>query len=216
FTIAGVWRDYARPQGAVVIERKRFAALTGDRSVNEAALWLDRDADPDSIRRTVAAALPGTARTTTIFAGDLRRRSLAVFDRTFAVTYALEAAAIAIGLVALSASFAAQTIARRREFGMLRHLGVTRRQLARMLAIEGAAAGAIGTAAGLGVGAAISVVLIEVVNRQSFHWSIDFALPWRGLALLAAALVALSALTGWASSRGATRDEAVRAVRDDW
>lgn len=216
FTIAGVWRDYARPQGAVVIERKRFAALTGDRSVNEAALWLDRDADPDSIRRTVAAALPGTARTTTISAGDLRRRSLAVFDRTFAVTYALEAAAVAIGLVALSASFAAQTIARRREFGMLRHLGVTRRQLARMLAIEGAAAGAIGTAAGLGVGAAISVVLIEVVNRQSFHWSIDFALPWRGLALLAAALVALSALTGWASSRGATRDEAVRAVRDDW
>ncbi|HEX7329153.1 MAG TPA: FtsX-like permease family protein [Casimicrobiaceae bacterium] len=216
FTIAGIWRDYARPQGAIVIERSRYEALTHDSSVNEAALWLDRDADANAVRRAVEHVLPSNTGATVIAAGDLRRRSLATFDRTFAVTYALEAAAVAIGLVALSASLVAQTIARRREFGMLRHLGVTRRQLMRMLAIEGATTGAIGTATGLGVGLAISIVLIEVVNRQSFHWTIDFALPWRGLVVLAAALVALSALTGYAASRGATRDDAVRAVRDDW
>lgn len=216
FTIAGIWRDYARPQGAIVIERSRYEALTNDSSVNEAALWLDRDADADAVRRAVERALPAIAGATVIAAGDLRRRSLAAFDRTFAVTYALEAAAVAIGLVALSASLVAQTIARRREFGMLRHLGVTRQQLMRMLAIEGATAGAIGTATGLGVGLAISIVLIEVVNRQSFHWTIDFELPWQGLFVLAGALVALSALTGYASSRGATRADAVRAVRDDW
>ncbi|MBS0327006.1 MAG: FtsX-like permease family protein [Proteobacteria bacterium] len=216
FTIAGVWRDYARPQGAIVVERSRFEALTGDTSVNEAAIWIDRGTDPGEVRRELLRQLPADAGTTVISAGDLRRRSLGVFDRTFAVTYALEAASVAIGLVALSASLVAQTVARRREFGMLRHLGLTRRQLARMLAFEGGATGAIGTVTGLGVGLAISVVLIEVVNPQSFHWTIDFVLPWRGLLLLAAALVALSALTGWASSRGATRSDAVRAVRDDW
>lgn len=216
FTIAGVWRDYARPQGAIVIERSRYESLTHDPRVNEAALWLDRDADADVVQREVERVLASGAGATVIAAGDLRRRSLAAFDRAFAVTYALEAAAVAIGLVALSASLVAQTIARRREFGMLRHLGVTRRQLMRMLAIEGATTGAIGTISGLGVGLAISIVLIEVVNRQSFHWTIDFELPWQGLFVLAGALVALSALTGYAGSRGATRDDAVRAVRDDW
>ncbi|MGH8803100.1 MAG: ABC transporter permease, partial [Casimicrobiaceae bacterium] len=216
FTIAGVWRDYARPQGAIVIERSRFEALTGDSRVNEAALWFQSGANPVAVQRAVERALPAGAGTTVIATGDLRRRSLAVFDRAFAVTYALEAAAVAIGLLALSASLVAQTITRRREFGVLRHLGMTRRQIMRMLAVEGAATGAIGTASGFGVGFAISLVLIEVVNRQSFHWSIDLKLPWLGLLVLAALLVVLSALTGYASARNATRDDAVRAVRDDW
>ncbi len=216
FTVAGIWRDYARQQGAIVIERGRYVAATGDDTVNQAALWLAPDAHAAEVRRALDARPaqgPGVAATT---AGDLRRRSLATFDRTFAVTYALEAAAVAIGLVALSAALVAQTLARRREFGMLRHLGVTRRQVSAMLACEAALTGAIGVATGLVLGFAISLILVHVVNRQSFHWGMELHVPWAALGLLSAVLIAASALTGFAAARGATREDAVRAVRADW
>src|SRR5207342_3541425 len=85
-------------------------------------------------------------------ASDLRRRSLEIFDRSFAVTYALEAISIVIGLAGVTSSFAALAWSRRREFGVLRFLGLTRGEVLRMLALEGAAAGAMGALLGLASG----------------------------------------------------------------
>ena len=99
---------------------------------------------------------------------------------------------------------------------MLRHLGLTRAEIARMLAFEGAVQGVLGAVLGLVVGAIIGLVLIYVVNRQSFHWSMDVHVPWLGLAVLSLALVASSALTAAWSGRGALRDDVVGAVKDDW
>ncbi|MDE2360455.1 MAG: FtsX-like permease family protein [Betaproteobacteria bacterium] len=216
FTVAGIWRDYARQQGAIVVERSRYVELTGDDTVNQAALWLAPGARAADVVRALAARLPPGSGELAVTAGDLRRRSLAVFDRTFAVTYALEAAAVAIGLVALSAALVAQTLARRREFGVLRHLGMTRGQISKMLAFDGALTGVLGIAVGLLLGFAISLILVQVVNRQSFHWGMELHLPWAALGLLSSGLIAATALTGLASARGATREDAVRAVRADW
>lgn len=216
FTVAGVWRDYARQQGAVVIERSRYRALTGDDTVNEAALWLAPGAGMASVRDAIAAYAGGAARIGAATPRDLRDLSLATFDRTFAVTYALEAAAVLIGLVGLSAALVAQTLARSREFGVLRHLGMTRRQIGRMLGIEGALLAAIGVASGLVLGFAISLVLIRVVNRQSFHWGMNLHVPWLALALLSCVLAALAMLTARFGARRATGIDAVRAVREDW
>ena len=149
-------------------------------------------------------------------AGEIRTLSLAVFDRTFAVTYALEVAAVAIGLAGLTASFGALVLARRREFGMLRHLGMTRRQIGAMLAIEGVAVSGVGVLTGMALGGVISLVLIHVVNRQSFHWSMDVAVPWAGLVAFALALQALALIATRVAGRQATSDDAVRAVKDDW
>jgi putative ABC transport system permease protein len=148
--------------------------------------------------------------------GEIRAISLRIFDRTFAVTYLLEAVAVIIGLAGVAASFAALAAARRREFGMLRHLGLTRRQIAWMLAQEGALAASVGVAVGLIAGGAIGLVLIEVVNRQSFHWSMDLHVPWGSLALFGGVMVALAALAAVAAGRQAMRQDAVLAVREDW
>ena len=216
FTVAGVWRDYVRPQGAVVIERSRYAALTGDDTVNEAALWLTAGASVTAVRDAIVRQIGGTGRVLAATPADLRKLSLAAFDRTFAVTYALEAVAVLIGVAGLSAALVAQTLARRREFGMLRHLGMTRGQLGAMLAVEGATLSGLGVAWGTVLGFAISVILVTVVNRQSFHWGMELHVPWLSLGVLAAALVALATLTARASARGATSIAAVRAVREDW
>jgi putative ABC transport system permease protein len=216
FTVAGVWRDYARQQGAVVIERARYRALTGDATVNEAALWLAPGAKVGEVRDAIAAYAGAGRRIQAETPRDLRRLSIATFDRTFAVTYALEAAAVVIGLAGLSAVLVAQTLARSREFGMLRHIGMTRRQIGVMQTIEGAALAAIGVGSGLALGFAISLILIHVVNRQSFHWGMDLHVPWVLMALLSGALLVLATLTARLSARGATSIGAVRAVREDW
>ena len=132
------------------------------------------------------------------------------------MTYALEAAAVGLGLVGLSSSFGALVIARRREFGMLRHIGLTRAQIAGMLATEGLVVSGIGLIAGLALGWLMSLILIFVVNRQSFHWSMELHVPWIALFALATALLALATVTTLISARSAMGGDAVRAVKDDW
>jgi putative ABC transport system permease protein len=216
FIVAGVWRDYARPQGAAVIERDRYVAATGDRSATNAALWLAPGTDLGELSRTIEHEIPGGARLELATPGAIRELSLHIFDRTFAVTYALELAAVAIGLAGLSSSFGALVLARRREFGVLRHLGMTRRQIGAMLATEGALTSGIGVVVGIVVGCVISIILIHVVNRQSFHWGMELTIPWVPLALAALGVLALAALTAIASGRKAMSEDVVRAVKEDW
>jgi len=216
FTVAGLWRDYARQTGAVVIDRRYYIGLTGDMRVNEAALWLAPGTQLAALQHEIETRAGGAERVRVAVPGEIRSRSLATFDRTFAVTYALEAAAVVIGLVALSAAFGALTLARRAEFGMLRHVGMTRTQVGAMLANEGLLLSAVGLGTGLPLGFVISLILIYVVNRQSFHWSMSLYVPILPLALLALALFALATFTALASARHATDDAAVTAVRADW
>jgi putative ABC transport system permease protein len=216
FMVAGIWRDYARQHGSVIIERERYIEYSGDRNSNDAALYLAPGASPKAIEQAIRASVPGAVNLEFGEPGMIRARSLDIFDRTFAVTYALEAVAVLIGLFGLSSSFGALVLARSREFGMLRHVGMTRRQIGAMLAAEGALVSALGLALGLALGWVISLVLIHVVNRQSFHWSMDLHLPWGLLALLAAALLLLATLTALASGRRALGVDVVRAVREDW
>ncbi|MCJ7838477.1 MAG: ABC transporter permease, partial [Burkholderiales bacterium] len=216
FTVAGIWRDYARQHGSVIIERNLYITYSGDRNANDAALYLAPGANPAAIERAIRASVPGASNLEFGSPGTIRARSLNVFDRTFAVTYALEAVAVLIGLFGLSSSFGALVLARSREFGMLRHVGMTRRQIGAMLAAEGALVSALGLALGLALGWVISLVLIHVVNRQSFHWSMELHSPWGLLALLAAVLLVFATLTALASGRRALGVDVVRAVREDW
>ena len=213
--VAGVWRDYSRQTGAVLIDLADYRRLTGERLVNDAAIKLA----PSASATEVAAALKATGSAGALeiaYPGEIRAISLRIFDRTFAVTYLLEAVAVIIGLAGVAASFAALAAARRREFGMLRHLGLTRRQIGWMLAQEGALAAGVGVLGGLLAGGAIGLVLIEVVNRQSFHWSMDVHVPWGSLTLFATGLIALAALAAVLAGRQAMRQDAVLAVREDW
>jgi putative ABC transport system permease protein len=216
FTIAGIWRDYARQTGTLIIERDLYVRMTGDRMANDAALWLRRGISAGDAQRAVRARLANSTGIEMATTGEVRAASLALFDRTFAVTYALELAAIAIGLIGVSVSFSAQALARRREFGVLRHIGMTRRQIAVMLGLEGAIMSALGVAFGVATGWAISLILVHVINRQSFHWSMELDLPAIPLAALSIFIVMASALTAVVSARAAMREEVVRAVREDW
>ena len=219
FFVAGVWRDYARQFGAIAIDKKDFERLTGDQRAGDLALWLAPGADPAQVQQGIrdTAGQHGDASLLEFASvGDIRALSLKIFDRSFAVTYWLQAVAIAIGLFGVAANFSAQVLARRKEFGLLAHLGLTRRQILTLVAAEGLAWTAVGALAGLALGLGVSVILVHIVNPQSFHWTMDLMLPWARLAGLCIAMVLAGTATAWLAARAAAGADAVLAVKEDW
>ena len=215
FFIAGVWRDYANQSGSIVVRLADYRALTGALEVTDAAIYAGSEADTDRIERALRR-LPFGGALQLARPGEIRAASLQIFDRSFAVTYLLEAIAIVIGLSGVAATFSAQTLARAREFGMLRHVGVTRGQVLGVLACEGGLLTLLGVACGFALGLVISLILVFVVNPQSFHWTMGLHLPWGLLGTVAAVLVAASVGTALVSGRYALSGGPVRAVREDW
>jgi putative ABC transport system permease protein len=221
FFIAGVYRDYARQTGTITLDKATFEALTGDLRANGLALWLQSPADAEPVQSALRQlADPSGSGLGALLdfssSAQIRANSLKVFDRTFAVTYWLQAIAIAIGLFGVAASFSAQVLARRKEFGLLAHLGLTRRQILGLVALEGAAWTSLGALAGLALGLGVAVLLVQVVNPQSFHWTMDLMLPWARLLSLCLAVVVAGTLTAWLAGRAAAGKAAVLAVKEDW
>ena len=238
FFIAGVWRDYVRQTGAITLDSAAYQRLTGDTRISDLALWpadgVDMAALQSRIRSAAQQASAATPAGTSdsgaanhsvdgnpplvefVSAQSIRERSLQIFDRSFAVTYWLQAVAIGIGLFGVAASFSAQVLARRKEFGLLAHLGLTRRQILAVVAGEGAAWTGIGAIAGVLLGLAVSVVLVHVVNPQSFHWTMEMNIPAPRLWALCAAVVVSGTVTAWLAGRAAAGRDAVMAVKEDW
>jgi putative ABC transport system permease protein len=227
FFIAGVWRDYARQSGAVAMDRADYLRLTGDARASDLALWPRDGTDLAQLQQAIRALAEhgadtdapmaaGAAGLEFVAAGTIRERSLRIFDRSFAVTYWLQAVAIGIGLFGVAASFSAQVLARRKEFGLLAHLGLTRRQILAVVAGEGAAWTGVGAAVGVLLGLAVAFVLVHVVNPQSFHWTMELRVPAARLLALCTAVVASGTLTAWLAGRAAAGQDAVLAVKEDW
>ena len=195
-----------------------YTTLSGDAMRSDGAVTLAPGANRAAVIEGLHAALPAELTRRIEFAepGEIRALSLRIFDRSFQVTYLLEAIAILVGLAGVAATFSAQTLARTKEFGMLRHLGVTRKEISAMLLTEGALLGTIGVVAGIGLGLAMSQVLIHVVNPQSFP--LDDATRFAGGAVRHrdSGADCGGGGTAWLFGRRALSFEAVRAVREDW
>ena len=214
--VLGVWRDYARQFGAIAIDAASYRRLTGDNRVNDLAIWLAPGAAVADVQARLRSLLPAPSMVEFAATATLRSLSLRIFDRSFAVTYYLQAVAITLGLVGVAASLSAQVIARRKEFGLLAHLGLTRGDVVAVVAGEAAAWVAAGTLIGLLLGVAVSVVLVFVVNPQSFHWTMALVLPGARLALLSTSVLGVGVLTAALSARGAAARSAVLSVKEDW
>jgi putative ABC transport system permease protein len=218
--VRGVWRDYARQFGAITMAEEDYRRITGDTHVNDLAMWLQAGADATAVQQKLRALASRLGFDGGLLefasAGEIRVTSLQIFDRSFAVTYWLQAVAIAIGLFGVAASFSAQVLARRKEFGLLAHLGLTRKQVLAVVAAEGAAWTAAGALLGVLLGLAVSIVLVKVVNPQSFNWTMDLLLPWARLGTLCLAVMTAGTLTAWLAARGAAGRQMALAVKEDW
>jgi len=223
--VAGIWRDYVRQFGAIAMDWDDYQRLADGSATTagptEIAIWPDGDdtATAQQLQARIQSLMtgPGAAQALEFASsGALRERSMRIFDRSFAVTYWLQAVAIGIGLFGIAASFSAQVLARRKEFGLLAHLGLTRRDILAVVAGEGMAWTTAGAIAGSLLGLGVAAILVHVVNPQSFHWTMELSLPWSRLLALAASVIAAGTLTAWLAGRAAAGREAVLAVKEDW
>ncbi len=215
FVVAGVWRDYGRQFGAIQMRLTDYRTLTNDQKVNDVALWLQSGVETTQVITSLKNLPFGNALQFSK-PSQIRALSLNIFDRSFVVTYLLEAIAIIIGLMGVAASFSAQTLARVKEFGMLRHIGVTRRQILSILTVEGSLLTGLGIVLGFTLGWCISLILVFIVNPQSFHWTMQLSLPWKGLIAVAMVLLISATLTALISGRHAVLGKAIHAVGKDW
>ena len=214
--IAGVWRDYARQTGAITMRLADYRRLTGDDTVSDAGIWLAQDASPARVVARIREVAPVLADASFRSSGEIREVSLRIFDRSFAVPYVLEAIAIIVGLFGVASSYAAEALNRSREFGMMRHLGVSRRMVMGQLAVEATVGTLVALLWGGLIGLLIGIILIERVNPQSFHWTMDVALPWSILLPSALALLATAVVTAVLAARSASSGGPLLAVRQDW
>jgi putative ABC transport system permease protein len=198
--VAAVYTDYSSDRGTVTLDRAQFRQIWGLPGASTLSVTLKPGISPEEGARRIEQALRGRFALRVRTNATLRTLVLKIFDRTFAVTYALEAVAIAVAVLGVFNTLTALVLERRREIGLLRVLGASAARVRRAVRYEAAAIGGLGIALGLASGAAMALVLVNVINRQSFGWTIAMRWPW---AFLAGALALVFATTLLAAARPA-------------
>jgi putative ABC transport system permease protein len=192
-TVAGVYSDYGNERGSVMVQWEQVAAWMNDDSATHVSLFLRPGVNADLLRNRIRHDRPGLQ---VITYQELRGQILNVFRQTFTITYALEVIGVIVAVTGLALAMASILLDRRDELTSLRALGFTRLEMAAASAMEGLALAVWAVFGGLLLSLALGWLLVHVINKQSFGWTLGFALPLRQLGILAAAVI----VTGWTVS----------------
>jgi putative ABC transport system permease protein len=193
FRIADVFYDYGSERGSILIDRNTLLRYLPDPAPSDLAIYVAPTASPSAVRQEIMRAAAAAGNHVFIFSNhDLRSEAIRIFDRTFAITYALEAVAVIVAVMGIAGALVALVIDRRRELGLLRFLGAASGQIRKQILLEAGLLGLLSNLVGFALGLALSLVLIYVINKQSFGWSIRFHWP---VAILFAAITAVYAAT---------------------
>jgi putative ABC transport system permease protein len=206
FVVGGIFQDYGSDAGMLVMDGRTYARLWDDPAISTVGVYLEEDADPQA----VLAAIRGTL-------GDLgpgyrvrsnqtiREQSLAIFDRTFTITRVLRLLAVGVAFIGILSALMALQLERAREHALLRAMGVTRIQVLGLIGLQTGFMGLIAGLLALPLGWLLSEILIQVVNRRSFGWSMTSHLPadafWEALLLACGAALLAGLYPAWRVSR---------------
>jgi putative ABC transport system permease protein len=212
--VVGIYYDYASERGYILMPMKTLREHMPNVAPSSLAVYLKPGTDINAAR--VALEKTASGFEMQFFENRmLRQEAIRVFDRTFAVTWALEIIAIFVAVTGVASALLAQVIDRRREFGLLRMLGGAKQQMARIILTEAGFLGLLANFVGLPLGGLLSLVLIFVINKQSFGWTIRLHWPAAAL-LLALFLVFVSTiLAGVWPGRAAMRLEPSEVMHEE-
>jgi putative ABC transport system permease protein len=174
--IADVYYDYSSERGSILMDRNTMLRYLPDPAPSNLAIYLSPGSNAETARAEIERVTAGH-RLLMFSNRDLRSEAVRIFDRTFAITYALEAVAVAVAVMGIAGALLALVIDRRRELGLLRFLGAASGQIRRLILVEAGLLGLFANVVGLLLGFALSLILIFVINKQSFGWTIRFHWP---------------------------------------
>jgi putative ABC transport system permease protein len=209
--VAGVYYEYSSSQGYVVLDESTLLRYLPGQPPTNAAAYLRPGRDAAAAREDVQRRLAEFG--VSVSANrELRSGAMTIFDRTFAITWALEAVAIVVAMLGAANSLLALVLDRRRELGLLRYLGASAAQVRRTILLEAGLLGMLASVLGTALGFALSALLIFVVNKQSFGWTIQFQPPGGMLAGALLLVWGATVLAGLYPARVAARLDPVDAV----
>lgn len=215
FRVAAVYYDYASDRGVVVMDRHTFEKHFGTMAPTSLTIYLQPGASPEEVRLQLLAALGGRFHVFIYTNSALRSEVLRIFDSTFAITYALELIAIFVAILGITGTLFTLILERGRELAILRWVGAERRQVRRMVVIEALLLGGVSQSIGLGVGLLLSLVLIYVINVQSFGWTIQFHWPAAFLMQSSVLTLLTAGLAGLYPAQIATRVQVVERLAEE-
>jgi putative ABC transport system permease protein len=214
FRIADVYYDYSSERGSILMDRNVMLRYLPDPAASNLAIYVDPKASFEQVRAEIEHAAAGH-RVLMFTNRDLRAEALRVFDRTFAITYALEAIAVIVAIMGVAGALLALVIDRRRELGLLRFLGAATNQMRKLILIESGLIGLLANVAGIALGFALSLILIYVINKQSFGWTIRFHWPVAVLLGALTTVFAATVLSGLYPARVAVQLNPIEVVHDE-
>lgn len=214
FRIVDVYYDYSSERGMILMDRAVMLKYLPDPAPSNLAVFVAPGSDVSAVRKEIAAAA-ANYRVLIFTNGDLRGQAVQIFDRTFAIAYALEAVAMLVAVMGVAGALLALVIDRRRELGLLRYLGASSSQLHKLILTEAGLLGLLANLSGVVLGFFLSLILIFVINKQSFGWTIR--LHWPVAVLLGATAVVCIATTlaGYYPARIAVALNPVEVVHEE-
>ena len=204
FPVVGVFYDYATDGGKIVLDRSLYEQWWGDRTATVLAMYLEPNASGQRVRDALKKALDPLMPVSIISNQELRTHILEIFDRTFRLTYGLEILTVIVGLLGIINTLLTTVVERQREFATFRAIGGSRRQVQGLVVRESLCLGMLGLILGLLGGILLATLLISVINKQSFGWTIHMTIPFKTIleAFLVAGITGL--LAGYLPARWAT------------
>lgn len=196
FEVVGVYFDYSSDRGVVMMDNTTMTRHFGAQRPTGLTVYLKDGTRATTVRTEMLAQLDGASGVFIFTNRSLREEVLRIFDSTFAITYALQAIAIIVALLGIVGTLMTLVIERRRELGILRAIGASRGQVRAMVVAEAAMLGTISQVAGVALGLLLALILVYVVNLQSFGWTIHLAIPWWSLLQMSALVVVTTLLAG--------------------
>jgi putative ABC transport system permease protein len=219
FPIVAVFYDYSTDGGKLLMDRALYQSLWHDDLVTVFPVYLNPGSNIDRVRERIIERLSsldaGVLPPLVISNTELRKEILDIFDRTFLLTYVLEAIAVVIAMLGIVNTLVTSVLERRREFATLRAIGGSEEQIQQLVLWEAAYLGVIGIALGLIGGGVLSLLLIKVINKQSFGWTIQMIVPI-GVLMQAVVLAVIATLVaGYFPARWAARQPVVEGLREE-
>jgi putative ABC transport system permease protein len=215
FPITGVYRDYSNDRGVVVMDRPLYVRSFDDDAINTVVVFLKPGVDRDAARARLEQLLGPKYHAFAILNASIRKEVMTIFDQTFLITYALLAIAIVVAVLGIINTLAALILERTRELALLRVSGMSAREMRTMIVLESALLGIASTVVGVVMGYALSWILIYVINKQSFGWTIAFHTPVQLVAASLAVTFLASLLAGLVPARVASRIDIAAAIKSE-
>ncbi|HEX2980630.1 MAG TPA: FtsX-like permease family protein [Anaerolineaceae bacterium] len=215
FPVAGIYYDYSSSEGLLMMAMDVYRSIWKDEQVTAIGLRLEDGADPDAVTADLQDRLSTDQRLNIRPNKALRADILVVFDRTFAITSALRILATTVAFIGVLSALLLLQLEKQREIGILRALGLTGRQLWRLVMLETGLMGLVAGVLAMPTGYALALILIYVINKRSFGWTLQLDVnPAAFLQALAIALIA-ALLAGIYPAYKLGRMAAAEAIREE-